>query len=88
MWKYKPLFDIDVCTSAQIGKTNKDVYILEWGTGSVAKGYQYFIDYYLKNGKWNTYKAAWNKYKEMGGKLISFTKFTQEDANIKNHKRY
>ena len=83
-----PLFDIDVCTSAQIGKTNKDVYILEWGTGSVAKGYQYFIDYYLNNGKWDTYKAAWNKYKEMGGKLINFTKFTQEDANIKNHPNY
>ena len=83
-----PLFDFDVCTSAQIGKTNKDVYVLEWGTGSVAKGYQYFIDYYLNNGRWNNYKAAWNKYKEMGGKLINFTKFTQEDANIKNHPNY
>jgi hypothetical protein len=83
-----PLFDFDIYTTSNIGKTNSDVYILEWGTGSVAKGYTYFIDYYLKNGQWSKYKSAWNKYKEMGGKLISFLKFSQDDSNIKNHPNY
>ena len=83
-----PLFDFDLYTQSNIGKVNADAYVLEWGTGSVAKGYTYFIDYYLKNGQWNTYKSAWNKYKEMGGKLMTFLKFSQEDANIKNHPNY
>lgn len=83
-----PLFDFDLYTQSNIGKVNADAYVLEWGTGKIAKGYTYFIDYYLKNGQWNTYKSAWNKYKEMGGKLITFLKFSQEDANIKNHPNY
>ena len=87
-----PLFDFDLYTQNNIGKVNADVYILEWGTGKIAKGYTYFIDYYLNNGQWNdsthNYKKAWNKYKEMGGKLVSFLKFSQEDANIKNHPNY
>ena len=83
-----PLFDFDIFTTSNVGKVNADVYVLEWGTGAVAKGYQYFIDYYLKNGQWSKYKSAWNKYKEMGGKLITFTKFSQDDSNIKNHPNY
>ena len=83
-----PLFDFDIFTTSNIGKTNADVYVLQWGTGKVAQGYKYFIDYYLKNGKWSNYVSAWNTYKNMGGKLITFTKFNQDDANIKNHPNY
>ena len=65
-----------------------DVYVLEWGTGKTAQGYKYFINYYLDRGKWQTYVSAWNTYKNMGGKLINFTKFNQDDADITSHPNY
>lgn len=81
-------FDFDLFTQSNIGKVNADVYVLEWGTGKVAASYTWAINYYLGNGRWNGLKSAWNKYKEMGGKLMTFLKFSQEDANIKNHPNY
>ena len=80
-----PLFDFSVCTTTQLGKTNMDVYVLEWGSGENASSYIHSINYYLDNGLWDKYKAAWNAYKEMGGKLVNFIQFNKEDANIKNH---
>ena len=83
-----PLFDFDICTSSWAGKTNMDVYVLEWGTGKVAGSYTYFIEYYLERNTWSTYVNAWNTYKNMGGKLIGCTKFSQDDANITSHPHY
>jgi 3D (Asp-Asp-Asp) domain-containing protein len=83
-----PLFDFDICTSSWAGKTNMDAYVLEWGTGKVAGSYTYFIDYYLERNTWSTYVDAWNTYKNMGGKLIGCTKFSQDDANITSHPHY
>ena len=83
-----PLFDFDLFTTKYNGKKNMDVYVLEWGTGKTAQGYKYFINYYLDRGKWQTYVSAWNTYKNMGGKLINFTKFNQDDADITSHPNY
>ena len=86
-----PTTDFSIHTNIKIPKKNRDVYILEWGDSSssnIAKGYEQFIDHYIDNGTWDKYKSAWNKYKEMGGILINFTKFTQDDINIKNHPNY
>jgi hypothetical protein len=83
-----PIFDFDLYTKSDIGKSNHDVYILEWGTGKVAPGYKYFIDFYLERNSWDKYKAAWNKYKEMNGKLISFLKFNVDDGDIYSHPHY
>jgi lysophospholipase L1-like esterase len=81
-------FDFDLFTQSSIGKTNADVYVLEWGTGKVAPSYTWAINFYLGNGRWSGLISAWNTYKNMGGKLMSFTKFNQEDANLKNHAHY
>jgi cell wall-associated NlpC family hydrolase len=83
-----PLFDFDIFTKSNIGKANHDVYILEWGDRKVAQGYKYFINYYLDRGVWPTYTSAWNKYKEMNGKLMFFLKFNVDDADIQSHPNY
>ena len=83
-----PLFDFDICTGSWSGKENMDVYVLEWGTGKAAGSYTYFIDYYLKNNRWQNYIKAWNTYKNMNGKLMNYTKFNQEDATLKSHAHY
>lgn len=80
-------FDFDLYTTSWSGKTNYDVYVLEWGTGKNANSYTWALDLYSET-QWNTYKSAWDKYKTMGGKLVNFLKFNSEDANIKTHKRY
>jgi 3D (Asp-Asp-Asp) domain-containing protein len=80
--------DFDLYTTNNIGKTNADVYVLEWGTGKVAPSYTWAINFYLENGRWKGLVPAWNTYKNMGGKLITFTKYNQEDANITNHPNY
>ena len=82
-----PTFDFDLYTSSSVGKVNADVYVIEWGTGKVAPSYTWGLNYY-SDSQWAGLKSAWNKYKSMNGKLMSFLKFSQEDANIKNHKRY
>ena len=81
-------FDFDIYTTSWSGKQNMDAYILEWGTGKTAPSYTWAIDLYNSRGTWKTLVSAWNTYKNMGGKLISFTKYNNEDANIKNHKNY
>jgi hypothetical protein len=84
----KPLFDFDICTNKNISKGPFDAYILEWGTGKTAGSYTYFINYYLERNSWQTYVPAWNTYKNMGGKLIYFTKYSQDDANITSHPNF
>ena len=83
-----PFFDFDINTNTWNEKVNADAYVLEWGTGNNATSYTYSIDEQVKLGQWDKYKSAWGVYKNMGGKLISFTKFNSEDANITSHARY
>ena len=82
-----PTFDFDLYTNAGIGKVNADAYVLSWGTGKVAPSYTWGLNFY-NDAQWNNLKSAWNKYKSMNGQLMNFLKFSQEDANIKNHSRY
>ena len=82
-----PIFDFDLYTTKSVGNINADAYILSWGTGKTAPSYTWGLNFY-SDSQWNRLKTAWSKYKSMNGQLISFLKFNQEDANIKNHKRY
>ena len=82
-----PTFDFDIYTSKSIGRINADAYILSWGTGGIAPSYSWAIDLY-SDDRWNNIRLAWEKYKVMNGKLMSFYVFNPEDASIKNHKRY
>jgi 3D (Asp-Asp-Asp) domain-containing protein len=83
-----PLFDFDIYSSSSLGKEARDAYVLEWGTGKISWSYTEAIDFYVKKGTWNTYTSAWNMYKNMGGKLIGFLKFSDKDQDIKNHPQY
>ena len=81
-------FDFDIFTNTWSGKTNMDAYVLSWGSGKTAASYTWAIDYYVGNGRWSGLIKPWNTYKNMGGKLMSFTKYNQEDANITSHAHY
>ena len=81
-------FDFDIYTTTWSGKTNMDAYVLQWGSGKISNSYTWAINLYNSRGTWNKYIPAWNTYKNMGGKLMSFTKFNQEDATITSHKNY
>ena len=81
-------FDFDIYTTSWSGKTTMDAYVLEWGSGKISKSYTWAMDLYNKNGSWNRLKSAWVNYKNMGGKLVGFLKFNQEDANITSHPNY
>lgn len=56
--------------------------------------YTHIIEYYLKLqaqdgfNRIARYHDAWEMYKSMGGKLINFFKFNEEDKNIKNKEWY
>lgn len=83
-----PYFDFDIYTTANIDMAGYDVYILEWGTGEISQSFTSAINDRLKFDQWYKYKSVWNKYKTLGGKLYKFTKFNQEDYNIKNHPNF
>ena len=81
-------FDFDIFTNTWNSKENMDAYILEWGSGKIAKSYTWAMDLYNSRGTWGKLKSAWVNYKNMGGKLVNFLKYNQEDTNIKNHPNY
>jgi len=81
-------FDFDIYTNTWNGKKNMDAYVLQWGSGKTAASYTWAMDLYNSRGTWNKYIPAWNTYKNMGGKLMTFTKYSSEDSNIKNHPNY
>ena len=81
-------FDFDIFTNTWSGKANMDAYVLQWGTGKTAASYTWAINLYNSRGTWSKYIPAWNTYKNMGGKLMSFTKYNSEDANITSHTNY
>lgn len=77
------LFDFDIHTpNIDLGKTNKDVYVLEWGnTKRIASSFIGIItdDAYAKK-----YQEGWRLYRDMKGQTIKFWKFKDEDkaANL------
>ena len=81
-------FDFDIYTNTWNGKKNMDAYVLQWGSGKTAASYTWAMDLYNSRGTWSKYIPAWNTYKNMGGKLMTFTKYNSEDSNIKNHPNY
>ena len=81
-------FDFDIYTNTWSGKKNMDAYVLQWGSGKSAASYTWAMNLYNSRGTWNKYIPAWNTYKNMGGKLMTFTKYNSEDSNIKNHPNY
>ena len=84
-----PFFDFDIYSSAynSIGKKTRDAYILTWGTGATSASYTWGLNFY-SDSQWKNLVGAWHTYKDMGGKLITFTKYKSDDANVKTHKRY
>ena len=82
-----PFFDFDIYTTASIGKKTRDAYVLSWGTGAISASYTWGLNFY-SDSQWSKLVSAWHTYKDMGGKLITFTKYKSDDANIKTHKRY
>lgn len=85
-----PFFDFDlyVPNENEVGKVNKDVYVVEWGKlKHPAISFTYWLTKY-SDGQWNKYKGGWRTYKQMNGVMVNFHKFLQEDANIKSHPRY
>ena len=84
-----PFFDFDIYSSAysSIGKKTRDAYILTWGTGATSASYTWGLNFY-SDSQWKNLVGAWHTYKDMGGKLITFTKYKSDDANVKTNKRY
>lgn len=80
------LFDFDIHTpNKNLGKTNKDVYVLEWGKGKIASSYTNIINVSGGDSYARKYQSAWRMYRDMKGQVIRFWKFKDDDktANLK-----
>ena len=79
-------FDFDMFISnsnkGKIGKKNMDVYVLKWGNKKMTTSYTYIINYFKKQGRFEQYRKSWELYLKMGGKLVNFWKFKDEDKNL------
>ena len=72
---------------SKTGITRADVYVLEWGTGRIASSFTDMVKAVEKYAPpLSQYKVAWKSYWEYGGQTINFTKFRNDDLNIKNTK--
>lgn len=80
--------DFDIYTKKDIGKINADVYVVSWGKGPIAWSYTEAINYYLGRGIVERFNSAWALYNKMGGCLINFWKFKQDDKTIKSKSWY
>lgn len=91
-------FDFDIFVSKNksslVGKKSMNVKVISWGNDKLTSSYTYIIEYYLKldakdgKGRIKRYHDAWSLYNSMGGKLINFFKFNNEDQSIKNKSWY
>ena len=63
-----------------------DVYVLEWGSGRVASSFTDMIEVCSRYYNLSSFHSAWNQYMKYGGCTIWFTKFQNDDANIKKSK--
>ena len=61
-----------------------DVYVLEWGKGRIASSFTDMIKVCAKYYNLSSFHSAWTQYMKYGGCTINFTKFTNEDANIRS----
>lgn len=79
-------FDFDIFISkdlkGKIGKKNMDVYVIKWGNKKMTTSYTYIINYFKKQGRFEQYRKSWKLYLQMGGKLINFFKFNDEDKKL------
>ena len=91
-------FDFDLFVSkdksSKVGKQSMNVKVISWGNDKMTTSYTHVIEYYINldkkdgNNIIQRYHEAWNMYKEMGGKLINFHKFNDEDKDIMNKAWY
>ena len=83
-------FDFDMFISnskkGKVGKKNREVYVLSWGNKKMTTSYTYIINYFKKNGRFEGYRKAWEMYLKMGGQLIDFFKFNDEDKKLDKNK--
>ena len=83
-------FDFDMFISnskrGKVGKQNREVYVLSWGNKKMTTSYTYIINYFKKNGRFEGYRKAWEMYLKMGGQLIDFFKFNDEDKKLDKNK--
>ena len=63
-----------------------DVYVLEWGKGKTASSFLDMIKVCAKYYNLSSFHSAWTQYLKHGGCTIWFTKFQNDDANIKKSK--
>lgn len=80
--------DFDIFTKKDIGKITAEVYVVSYGTGPIAWSYTDAINYYRKKGTVYKYNTAWALYNKMGGCLINFWKFQDDDKTIKSQEWY
>lgn len=80
-------FDFDIFVSYnninRIGKKPLEVYVLSWGNKKMTTSYTYITKYFRDNGRLATYHKAWISYLELGGTLINFWKFNDEDKKLR-----
>lgn len=79
-------FDFDIFISSdlkgRIGKVKRDVYVIKWGNKKMTTSYTYIINYFKKQGTFEKYRKSWELYLKLGGQLINFFKFNDEDKNL------
>lgn len=83
-------FDFDIFTGGssigKVGKRNCDVYVLEWGNKKMTTSYTYIINYFKNKRIFERYRKSWELYLKMGGKVIDFWKFNDEDSKLNKKK--
>ena len=83
-------FDFDIFTGGssvgKVGKKNREVYVLEWGNKKMTCSYTYIINYFKDAGRFETYRKSWELYLEMGGQVIDFYQFNDEDKKLNKNK--
>lgn len=79
-------FDFDIFVSNDkagiVGKENREVYVLEWGSKKLTCSYTYIINYFVQRNRFEIYRDSWELYLKMGGQVIDFWKFNDEDSNL------
>ena len=83
-------FDFDIFVSnnkkGKIGKQAREVYIISWGNKKMTTSYTYIINYFKKKGTFEKYRKSWEMYLKLGGQLIDFWKFNDEDKKLNKNK--
>ena len=67
---------------------NTDVYVLEWGTGSLSWSFTEAIEWCNNYYGVGTFHTSWTNYMKYGGCTINFWKFKDNDKDIKSKSWY